>query len=84
MENEKILVHDEVIDAAEKIVDVGFGKGFKVATVIGLTILVSGITYRYIVKPIVAKIKTRKEQQLLDDVVENVHDDEYDSDSIAS
>ena len=36
--------------------------GFKVVAGIGLTVLVCGVAYRYVVKPAWAKIKARREQ----------------------
>jgi hypothetical protein len=59
MNAEKIIENKEVVEATEEIAT-GFGKGFKVAVGIGLAVLGGGIAYKYVIKPIVAKIKTRR------------------------
>jgi hypothetical protein len=62
MDNNEIMVNEEVMEATE-IATSGAGKGFKIAAGIGLAALGSVITYKYVVKPIVAKIKAKKAQQ---------------------
>lgn len=62
MNNNEIMVNEEVMEATE-IATSGAGKGFKIAAGIGLAALGSVITYKYVVKPIVAKIKAKKAQQ---------------------
>ncbi len=61
MDNNKIMVNEEVMEATE-IATSGAGKGFKIAARIGLAVLGSVIAYKYVVKPIVAKIKAKKAQ----------------------
>lgn len=65
MENNEIMVNEEVMEATE-IATSGAGKGFKIAAGIGLAALGSVIAYKYVVKPIVAKIKDKKAQQKID------------------
>lgn len=62
MDNNEIMVNEEVME----IVTSEAGKGFKIAAGIGLVTLGSLIAYKYVVKPIVAKIKTKKAQQEID------------------
>ncbi len=71
MDNNEIMVNEEVME----IVTSEAGKGFKIAAGIGLAALGSLIVYKYVVKPIVAKIKTKKAQQEID--VEPIDIDRY-------
>ena len=59
MDNE--IMTNEVMEATEEIAKVGLSKGFKIGVGIGLTVLIGGITYKYVIKPLVAKIKARNE-----------------------
>lgn len=63
METNEIMNNEEVIEATEEIATAGSGDGLKIAAGIGLTVLVGGIAYKYIVKPIWTKIKAKKEEQ---------------------
>ena len=82
METNEIMVNEDVIEVTEEIANAGFGKSFKVAAGVGLAVIVSFVAYKYVVKPMVAKIKTKKEQQRMDadfdefEVVEVVEIDE--------
>lgn len=57
------MMNEEVMEATEEIVNSGSGKGFKVAAGVGIAVLVGGVAYKYAVKPLVAKIKAKKEQK---------------------
>lgn len=65
MDTNIINVNDEVFEATEEIVTASSGKGFKIAAGIGLTALVGVIAYKYVVKPMLVKIKAEKEQQTI-------------------
>lgn len=61
MEANEIIMNEEVID---NIGGSAVGKSeklMKVAGSIAIVVAVSGLAYKYIVKPIVAKIKAKKE-----------------------
>lgn len=62
METKEIMVNEEVIETTEEIVAANSGKGLKVAA-IGLAIIGGAIAYTYLVKPIVTKIKAKKEKR---------------------
>ena len=49
-----------------KSLDLAFGKGFKVAAGVGLAVLAGVVIYKYVGKPMIAKIKAQKEQQIID------------------
>lgn len=67
METNEIMNNEEVMETAtEEIVKASSGKGFKVAAGIGLAVLAGDVIYRYVGKPMIAKIKARKEQQIID------------------
>lgn len=70
METMEIMNNEEVIETTEEIVNASSGKGFKVAAGVGLAVFAGVATYKYVVKPIMAKIKTKKEQQGEDNVVD--------------
>lgn len=63
METNEIMNNEEVIEVTEEIATAGSGKGLKIAAGIGLTVLVGGLAYKYVVKPMWAKIKAKKEEQ---------------------
>lgn len=50
----------------EEIVKSSSGKGFKVAAGVGLAVLAGVVIYKYVGKPMIAKIKAQKEQQIID------------------
>nr|DAQ19133.1 MAG TPA: Type II secretion system, protein M [Caudoviricetes sp.] len=76
MENNEIMVNEEVIEATEEIANAGVSKGFKVAVGIGLTALGGVIAYKYVIKPLVAKIKAKKAQQEINEETIDLPDDE--------
>lgn len=78
MNNNEIMVNEDVIEVTEEIATAGFGKGFKVAAGVGLTVLGGFVAYKYVIKPVVAKIKTKKEQQRMDAEFDDYDDAEID------
>lgn len=79
METNEIMNNEEVIETtAEEVTKVSSGKGFKVAAGVGLAVLVGVIAYKYVGKPMIAKIKAKKEETM-------VMDEEYvDSEIVTS
>jgi flagellar biosynthesis/type III secretory pathway M-ring protein FliF/YscJ len=62
-EMNNIEVAEEVIETvAEEITVPETGKGLKVAVVAGVALLVGGIVYKKVVKPLIAKRKAKKAQ----------------------
>lgn len=78
MNNDEIMVNEDVIEVTEEIATADFGKGFKVAAGVGLTALGGFVAYKYVFKPVVAKIKAKKEQQKIDKDFDDVEDAEID------
>lgn len=78
MDTNEIMVNEEVIDVTEEIANAGFGKGFKVIAGIGLTALGGFVAYKYVIKPVMAKIKAKKEQQRMDAEFDEFEDAEID------
>lgn len=68
--NEQIITNEEVIETTEEIVKAGSGKGLKVAVGAGLAILIGINVYKYVAKPLAAKIKAKKEQSKIIDTTE--------------
>ena len=67
METNEIMNHEEVMETTtEEIVKSSSGKGFKVAAGVGLAVLAGVVIYKYVGKPMIAKIKAQKEQQIID------------------
>ena len=64
MDTNEIMLNDEVMEATEEIATAGSEKGFKVVAGVGLAVIAGVIVYKYVAKPIIAKIKARKEQQV--------------------
>ena len=79
MDAKEIMTNDEVIETIEEIMKTGTSKGFKITAGVGLAILAGGVAYKYIVKPIAAKIKSKKEQQMIDEVDDNQFEDDTES-----
>ncbi len=63
MENKEIMTNDEVVEATEGIAMSDSGRAIKIVAGTGLSLLAGFITYKYIVKPIAAKIKAKKVQK---------------------
>lgn len=67
METNEIMNNEEVMETTtEEIVKSSSGEGFGVAAGVGLAVLAGVVIYKYVGKPIIAKIKARKEQQIID------------------
>ncbi len=82
METNEILTNEEVIKTNAEVIEnveteiakVSTGKGFKVAIGVGLGVLAGVLIWRYAAKPIIAKIKTKKESEAISEI--NKKDDE--------
>ena len=79
MDAKEIMTNDEVIETMEEIMEAGTSKGFKIAAGVGLAVLAGGVAYKYIVKPIAAKIKSKKEQPMIYEVDDNQFEDDTES-----
>ena len=79
--NTNELVNDEVVDATEEIVTAGSGKGFKVAAGVGIAVLAGGMAYKYVAKPLIAKIKAKKEQKKMEAEAKDYADEAIEEDS---
>ena len=67
METNEIMNNEEVMETTtEEIVKSSSGKEFKVAAGVGLAVLAGVVIYKYVGKPMIAKIKAKKEQQIID------------------
>jgi 2-keto-3-deoxy-L-rhamnonate aldolase RhmA len=69
MENNEIIMNEEVMEATEEIVEAVPCTGKSVATVIGVTALVGGaiaLGYKFVAKPIIAKLKAKKEAKAIE------------------
>lgn len=77
MENNEIMVNEEVMEATEEIATAGASKGFKVAIGVGLAAVGGVIAYKYVVKPLIAKIKAKKAQSEIDEESVILSGDEF-------
>jgi len=77
--NDEIMVNEEIMETTSEIATSEAGKG-KIAAGIGLAVLGSVIAYKYVVKPIVAKIKAKKAQQEIDGEIIDSEDYEFEED----
>jgi malate synthase len=75
MDTNEIMVNGEIIEMTEEIATAGSRKGIKVAVGVGLAVLGGVAAYKYIIKPMVAKIKAKKEQQRMDAEFDEFKDD---------
>lgn len=65
MDAQEIMTNEEVMEVAEDLVPVGSGKDLGIGIAIGGAIVtVGGLAYKYIVKPLAAKIKAKKEAKV--------------------
>ncbi len=71
-------VNEIMVEETEVITTEVSGKGFKVAAGVGLTVLGGFVAYKYVIKPVVAKIKTKKEQRKISEEVNDFDDAELD------
>ncbi len=76
----EILTNENVVETAEEVVEtVNSCKGMKIAAGVGGAVILGAIAYKFIVKPIIAKVKAEKEMvdteaETTDDISE--HSDE--------
>lgn len=64
MDTNEIMTNDEVMEAAEEVVTTNSENGIGVGMAIGAAVVLGGVAaYKYIVKPLVTKIKTKKNKQ---------------------
>lgn len=63
MDAKEIMTNEEVMEVTEDIVKTGTGKGFKVAAGVGAVMLIGGLAYKFVIKPAIAKFKTKNEQE---------------------
>ncbi|MCI8992247.1 MAG: hypothetical protein HFG80_05890 [Eubacterium sp.] len=78
MESNEVMKNEEILEpVAEEIVNAGFGSGFKTAAGFGMGIL-AGIAICKLVKPMIAKIRTRKEEAAIIDVEATEQESEED------
>lgn len=59
-----IMENGEVVEMTEQAVTKASGKGLKVAAGVGLTVLVGAAAWRFLIKPMAAKLKAKKEVQI--------------------
>lgn len=78
MDTNEIMVNGEVIEVTEEIATASSRKGLKVAVGVGLVVLGGVAAYKYVIKPMVAKIKAKKEQQMMDAEFDEFEDAEID------
>ena len=69
--NEIVTTNEQLIETAEEMIKTDSNKGFNVAIGIGLSLLVCGVAYKCAVKPIMSKIKSKKKEEIVDEVDEN-------------
>ncbi len=72
MDSTEIMVTEE---AAQEIVTTGFDKGLTMAAGVGLGVLGSILAYRFIIKPIRAALKKRRNKAAVTD--EEIINEEY-------
>ena len=78
MDTNEIMVNEEVIEVTEEIATASSGNGIKMAAGIGLVVLGGVAAYKYIVKPMVVKIKAKKERQAMEEEFVKIDDAEID------
>ena len=78
MDTNEIMANEEVIETTEGIATASSGKVFNVAAGVGLTVLGGLAAYKYVIKPVMAKIKDKKEQQRINAEVDDFDDAEID------
>lgn len=70
METNEIMTNENMentIETTEEIVKSSSGKGVKIVAGIGIAVLVGGLAYKFVVKPTVAKMKARKEEERMEE-----------------
>jgi hypothetical protein len=78
MNTNEIMVNEKVIETTEGIATASSGNGIKKVVGTGLTLLVGFVAYKYVIKPVVAKIKAKKEQQRINAEVYDFDDAKID------
>ena len=78
MNTNEIMVNEKVIETTEGIATAGSGNGIKKVVGTGLTLLVGFVAYKYVIKPVVAKIKAKKEQRRINAEVYDFDDAKID------
>lgn len=73
METNEIMTNEEVVDTTEEIVKTSSGSCLKKVAGVGLVVVAGVIAYKYIAKPMIAKVKAKKDAVLVDD--EDINDD---------
>lgn len=64
METNEIMTNEDVIEVAEEIIPTTSENGISVGIAIGAAVVAGGIAaYKYIVKPLVANVKDKKNKQ---------------------
>lgn len=76
MDTNEIMANEDVIETTEEIAKVGSKKVFEAVAGIGLTVLGGFVAYKYVIKPMAAKIKAKKEQQRINAEVDDFDDAE--------
>lgn len=72
METNEIMNNEEIMETTtEEIVRASSCRGIRIAVGVGLTALVGVAIYKYVGKPIIAKIKARKERKNVDTEIES-------------
>lgn len=84
METNEIMVNEEVVEAVEKISEKGskdFKKNFKAGVIGGLVVVAGGLAMQYVIKPVAAKIRSKKKKnkEIIDDEFEYEDFDEVES-----
>ena len=84
METNEIMNNEKVMDTTEEIVKIASKGGFSKVATIGVAMIAGGLAYKFVVAPVVGKLKemkARKGFRVVDDdvVVETV--DENDSEN---
>ena len=69
MDANEIIKNEEIIEVTEEIADVCSNNGAKITAGIGLTIAVGGLAYKFIIKPVKAKIE-KKLNEKIDEAIE--------------
>lgn len=65
MNTNEIINNEEVMNATEEIVTANSDKVLMAVAGVGLAVLVTGLAYKYIAKPMIAKHRAKKEQQAM-------------------
>lgn len=73
MDANEIIKNEEIIEVTEENADVCSNNGAMIAAGIGLTVAVGGLAYKFIVKPVKAKIK-RKLNEKIDEAIDRYFD----------